>query len=150
MTPCEGIKYLCRQCSKQFSKKGPLNGHERAVHEGVKYPCGQCNYQATTKGSLAKHKRAVHEGVKYSCGQCGKQFSSKGNLAEHKRAVHEGVKYPCGQCNYQATTKSCWTQKGSTWRSQISLCAMQLSSNIRDKKVFFFIYKWRFFNKERY
>ena len=93
MSPCEGIKYLCRQCGKQFSQKVRLAEHEKAVHEGVKFPCRQCNYQATTKGSLAQHKRAVHEGVKYSCRQCNHQATTKRNIARHQRVKHEGFKH---------------------------------------------------------
>ena len=68
MSHCKGIKYLCRQCGKQFSQKGNLAEHKRAVHEGAKYPCELCNHQATSKGNFAQHKRAVHEGVKYPSG----------------------------------------------------------------------------------
>ena len=65
MSHCEEIKYLCRQCDKQFSHMGHLTEHNRVVLEGVKYPCGQCGLQFSEKGSLARHKRAVHEGVKF-------------------------------------------------------------------------------------
>ena len=74
MLPSVGIKYLCKQCGKQFSSKGDVSKHQRAIHEGVKYPCGKCDYQATTKGHLAEHQRAVHEGVKYPSRQCGREF----------------------------------------------------------------------------
>ena len=81
----EGVKYLCRQCGKHFSKKGHLATHKKGVHEGVKYPCSKCEYRATTRNHLAKHHRAVHEGVKYTCVQCGKHFSQKGSLDEHQK-----------------------------------------------------------------
>ena len=68
MFPCEEIKHLCRQCSKEFSQKGYVVKHKRAVHEGIKYPCGQCHYQTTKKGNLSKHQRTVHEGIKYIAG----------------------------------------------------------------------------------
>ena len=61
MSPIEEIKNLCRQCGKQFSQKGKLAEHQRAVHEGVKYPCGQCDLQFSKKGSLARHHRSVHK-----------------------------------------------------------------------------------------
>ena len=61
MAPCKGIKYLCRQCGKQFSQKGHLARHKRALHEGVKYPCGQCGLQFSQKGYLARHHRLVHK-----------------------------------------------------------------------------------------
>ena len=72
----EAIKYVCDQDNKQFTTKGSLAGHKRAVHEGVKYHCGR---QATTNSDLTEHKRAVHEGVKYPCGQCGYQATKKGD-----------------------------------------------------------------------
>ena len=59
----EGIKYTCRHCGKEFSKKGHLAEHRRAVHDRIKYSCGKCEYQATSKGHLAQHQREVHEGV---------------------------------------------------------------------------------------
>ena len=34
-----GIKHPCRQCAHQFSSKGHLAEHRKAVHEGVKHPC---------------------------------------------------------------------------------------------------------------
>ena len=61
MSPCEGIKYLCRQCGKQFSQKSDLGKHKRGVHDGAKYPCGLCGQQFSKKGNLNEHKRAVHE-----------------------------------------------------------------------------------------
>ena len=85
MSPCERIKYLCTQCDKQFSKKGHLDEHQRAIHEGVKYPCSKCKYQAASKGNLARHHRGVHEGVKYPCKQCRKHFSEKRSLAKHQK-----------------------------------------------------------------
>ena len=88
----EGIKYPCRHCGKEFSKKVSRAKHQRRVHEGVNFPCGQCGKQFSQKENLARHQRGVHEGFKYSCRQCDYQATTKGSLGEHKRAVHEGVK----------------------------------------------------------
>ena len=39
------------------------------------FPCRQCDKQFTQKGHIVKHKRAVHEGVEFPCRQCDKLFS---------------------------------------------------------------------------
>ena len=41
------MRYICKECGKQMTKRSNLNARKRAVHEGIKYPCGQCLYEAT-------------------------------------------------------------------------------------------------------
>ena len=56
MSPCEGIKYLCRQCGKQFSQKGPLNAHKRAVHEGANTLVGNVTIKQLKRETLLNIK----------------------------------------------------------------------------------------------
>ena len=94
---------FCEQCGLQFTVKGSLAKHQRAIQEGVKHPCRQCGHQFASKGYLAEQQRAVHEGIKHPCSQCGHQFTSKVHLTRHRRVVHEGVKHSCKQCDLQFT-----------------------------------------------
>ena len=73
------MKYPCRQCEYQATRKEKLDWHKRSVHEGIKYPCRKYGYQATTKESLDRHKRSVHEGIKYPYGH--------GSIKQHKKEV---------------------------------------------------------------
>ena len=59
--------------------------------------------------------------------------NSKGHFTWHNRSVDEWVKYPCRQCDHQTSLKEniARHKKNSTWRSQISLQAMQPPTNLK-------------------
>ena len=91
--PIKGVKYPCRHCGQQFSQKGSLVKHQRAIHEEVKYPSSQCGKQFSQKGHLKRHIESVHKGKKpFKCHVCMAAFIQKGCLNRHIESVHEGKK----------------------------------------------------------
>ena len=63
-------------------------------------------------------QRLRNEGIKYTCSKCDYQAFSKGNLAQHQRGLHKRI-------IKQLKRTSSSISKGSAWRSQILLHAMQ-------------------------
>ena len=45
----------CAICHKDFTTKGHLDDHMKAVHEEVKYKCDICKVNLTTKVALKNH-----------------------------------------------------------------------------------------------
>ena len=97
----------CPECGKEFTKRGHMLRHYRAIHEAVKYHCDQCDSQFTQQANLQRHIQSNHEGIKYPCNQCDYQATQQGSLQTHIQSKHESVKYPCYQCDSQ------FTQRGS-------------------------------------
>ena len=81
--------HVCDACGKNYTSKGNLYLHVRALHKGADYPCGQFEYRANGKTHLKKHIQSVHEKIKHSCTLCDHQASTKGNLKIHIESVHE-------------------------------------------------------------
>ena len=57
--------------------------------------CPECGKEFTKRGHMLRHYRAIHEAVKYHCDQCDSQFTQQANLQRHIQSNHEGIKYPC-------------------------------------------------------
>ena len=45
----EGIQFLCMQFNHQANLKGNIVQQQRAVYEGIKYPCKNCSKQLSNK-----------------------------------------------------------------------------------------------------
>lgn len=102
----EASMYLCDQCGKSFFRRGALTQH-KATHSSVKsHFCNICNKAFAFVGRLKEHKR-LHLGIKpYLCNMCGKAFSTKEGLVGHER-THTGEKpYTCGVCDKSFATSS--------------------------------------------
>uniref|UniRef100_UPI003AAE868F uncharacterized protein n=1 Tax=Centroberyx gerrardi TaxID=166262 RepID=UPI003AAE868F len=92
--------YICEFCGKTFIENTVLKRHIKS-HTGEKpriYSCDVCGKKFTMSQHLDVHKR-IHTGEKpYSCRDCGKNFRQIGNLDSHRR-IHTGEKpFICSLC----------------------------------------------------
>ncbi|KAM8840122.1 uncharacterized protein AB9W97_001078 [Spinachia spinachia] len=92
--------YICEYCGKTFIESTVLKRHIKS-HTGGKprtYKCDICNKTFTMSQHLDVHKR-IHTGEKpYTCRVCGKNFRQIGNLDSHMR-IHTGEKpFICSLC----------------------------------------------------
>ena len=47
-------------CEKEFSKKGKLRAHSRAIHEGIRHSCLSCSYETGFPSNLKRHNQKAH------------------------------------------------------------------------------------------
>ncbi|XP_040909624.1 uncharacterized protein LOC121192125 [Toxotes jaculatrix] len=92
--------YICEFCGKTFIENTVLKRHIKS-HTGGKpriYSCDVCGKKFTMSQHLDVHKR-IHTGEKpYTCRVCGKNFRQIGNLDSHMR-IHTGEKpFICSLC----------------------------------------------------
>uniref|UniRef100_A0A3P9IB06 C2H2-type domain-containing protein n=1 Tax=Oryzias latipes TaxID=8090 RepID=A0A3P9IB06_ORYLA len=92
--------YICEFCGKTFIENTVLKRHIKS-HTGGKpriYPCEVCGKKFTMSQHLDVHKR-IHTGEKpYTCRVCNKSFRQIGNLDSHMR-IHTGEKpFICSLC----------------------------------------------------
>lgn len=121
----EKKKFICDQCSQEFTSKDRLKKHVHNVHEQEEkeqkmpskkiYVCIQCN-NTSFKGTqpYVNHYRSVHhemppeysESNKVYCEQCGKVFLNDKHLKNHVLYSHEkkyryknpSKKFKCQHC----------------------------------------------------
>ncbi|XP_064463853.1 zinc finger protein OZF-like [Ornithodoros turicata] len=76
----------CRYCDYTSENVCHVTAHER-THTRVKpYVCRVCSREFTVKGNLDRHMKAVHENQRnYKCPACGKAFQQKSHLQKHER-----------------------------------------------------------------
>nr|XP_012778259.3 uncharacterized protein LOC101463868 [Maylandia zebra] len=92
--------FICEFCGKTFIENTVLKRHIKS-HMGGKpriYSCEVCGKKFTMSQHLDVHKR-IHTGEKpYTCRVCGKNFRQIGNLDSHMR-IHTGEKpFICSLC----------------------------------------------------
>lgn len=98
--------FICKICSKSFSKRDNLKKHE-IIHRGEKpYLCEECGKSFARKQDLNVHRR-YHSGVRpYACSLCDKTFHSYSGLKSHENR-HNGIKpFLCNACGKTFVQKS--------------------------------------------
>lgn len=114
--------YVCKVCSRAFTKSTYLQLHLR-THSGEKpYICQYCSRAFARANTLARHI-TMHTGeAKYCCNICEKKFRRLTSLNEHMY-THTGQRpYACKLCNKRynnagslyAHTKKCKAQQSSS------------------------------------
>ncbi|CAF89964.1 unnamed protein product [Tetraodon nigroviridis] len=89
--------FRCKDCGKDFPRKGSLERHVK-LHAGERpFICEFCGKTFVENTVLKRHIKS-HQGGKpriYSCDVCGKKFTMSQHLDVHKR-IHTGEKpYTC-------------------------------------------------------
>ena len=89
---CRRNKHKCDQCDKDFSRKGDLNTHVKAVHDKIKdVECPECESKFSRKGDLKQHIKAVHDKIKdVECDKCEYKCSKKSVLNQHQKYYCNG------------------------------------------------------------
>ena len=90
---------VCGDCGKEFSTRGGMRFHWRAVHSGLRpFECKQCGATFTRKDSFESHM-VMHANKKpYMCCDCGKTFGRRHARNLHERAHRGDKRFPCSFC----------------------------------------------------
>ena len=94
----------CGTCGKQFSSKGNLNFHIRAVHLGHRVPCRLCERKFKSRSLADEHEAAHHRGERFLCSECEKTFVSRSGRDSHLLYKHNREPVKCTECDYQGRT----------------------------------------------
>ena len=114
--------FICKICSKSFSKRDNLKKHE-IIHRGEKpYLCEECGKSFARKQDLNVHRR-YHSGIRpYACSLCDKTFHSYSGLKSHENR-HNGIKpFLCNACGKTFVQKSQLTNHERV-HTQVSILA---------------------------
>lgn len=82
----DGLKYMCRVCSKKFRKVKSLNLHIRGCHtddENKKFRCTICSKGFVIFNSLKNHMRIHTQSRPYQCQLCSKSFKQVAHVKDH-------------------------------------------------------------------
>ncbi|KAG5895332.1 hypothetical protein JTB14_003130 [Gonioctena quinquepunctata] len=97
----------CEECSEEFNKRQPLDGHILKHHSQIAhtitskiYSCDICGFKSVYKSNLTTHKyqHDKENAPKFHCSQC--EFSSnwKDSLRMHSLSHLDGNPYVCSEC----------------------------------------------------
>ena len=100
------IKFLCRDCGQQFTRKCNLTIYINSIHKGKKFKCDQCEKEFTCQGNRGSHIKSVHEQKRYACTMCDYQTTYQSSVKIHTEAIHEGLRYSCDICGCKSSSKS--------------------------------------------
>ena len=97
-------QYKCDQCGEIFQYLRHLFRHQDN-HQALKFDCKICGKQFTRKDKLREHGHEVHDKIEVkartksiSCTECGKTFTQSKHLSRHKASAHGGPVFNCSHC----------------------------------------------------
>ena len=102
------VRYMCEECSKEFTTKYGLTSHVQNVHNGVKHQCDICGTQYNSRQHLINHKKMhVNESdlPKFSCDFCSFETVRKESLKDHKKGKHSHQTFRCQVCHKLFSTR---------------------------------------------
>ena len=82
-------KFVCQNCSKDFSSKQCLENHMKLHADERKFECDICKKKFVTEATLNSHKKLHLNTLRsFGCPHCDKKLNNASNLARHVRSVH--------------------------------------------------------------
>ncbi|XP_055543445.1 zinc finger protein OBI1-like [Wyeomyia smithii] len=102
-----GTELYCKQCNKEFGRKGSLQQHIRRFHASERpFRCGTCGKRFVTEEQLAKHKlRHDPKNRQFPCPQCEKSYAHVKDRDRHFDAHHGTPAHQCKYCGKRFTRR---------------------------------------------
>lgn len=112
--------YICKYCSKEYTRKDGLILHERR-HTGERpFSCTYCEKKFSSTSARNKHIQIHEKRWSHVCSYCGQGFVHKPNFEYHVLKCHTGeFPFPCDKCDKKFVRKQDLQRHDDTIHSTI-------------------------------